>query len=108
MEERGRRCRRLVENLKSNLPKISEHVFEAVDPDFPRRAKEQGGGFVVSWTSGHDNGSTIYLQRYDASGAAAGSEVPLSGYGENATLADAVLEKEGFAAEGIIEWPAAI
>ncbi|HLB25188.1 MAG TPA: aconitate hydratase [Nitrospirota bacterium] len=33
--------------LRSNLPKISEHVFEAVDPDFPRRAKEMGGGFVV-------------------------------------------------------------
>ena len=33
--------------LRSNLPKISEHVFEAVDPDFPKRAKESGGGFVV-------------------------------------------------------------
>ena len=33
--------------LRSNLPKISEHVFEAVDPDFPKRAKEMGGGFVV-------------------------------------------------------------
>jgi aconitate hydratase len=33
--------------LRSNLPKISEHVFEAVDPAFPARAKEQGGGFVV-------------------------------------------------------------
>src|SRR5512143_1050658 len=33
--------------LRSNLPKISEHVFEAVDPAFPARAKELGGGFVV-------------------------------------------------------------
>ncbi len=33
--------------LRSNLPKISEHVFEAVDPDFPKRAKEMGGGFIL-------------------------------------------------------------
>ena len=33
--------------LRSNLPKISEFVFEAVDPEFPRRAKEWGGGFVI-------------------------------------------------------------
>jgi len=33
--------------LRSNLPKISEFVFEAVDPTFPARAKEAGGGFVV-------------------------------------------------------------
>jgi len=33
--------------LRSNLPKISEHVFEAVDPGFPKRAKELGGGFVI-------------------------------------------------------------
>jgi len=33
--------------LRSNLPKISEYVFEAVDPQFPARAKESGGGFVV-------------------------------------------------------------
>lgn len=33
--------------LRSNLPKISEYVFEAVDPQFPARAKELGGGFVV-------------------------------------------------------------
>jgi aconitate hydratase len=33
--------------LRSNLPKISEHVFEAVDPTFPARAKELGGGFVI-------------------------------------------------------------
>lgn len=33
--------------LRSNLPKISEFVFEAVDPGFPARAKEMGGGFVI-------------------------------------------------------------
>ncbi|MDH3976066.1 MAG: aconitate hydratase [Deltaproteobacteria bacterium] len=33
--------------LRSNVPKISEHVFEVVDPEFPVRAKEKGGGFVV-------------------------------------------------------------
>jgi aconitate hydratase len=34
--------------LRSNIPAISEHVFEPVDPDFPARAKEKGGGFVVA------------------------------------------------------------
>ena len=33
--------------LRSNIPKISEHVFEVVDPDFPKRAKEEKGGFVI-------------------------------------------------------------
>ncbi|KKR30966.1 MAG: aconitate hydratase [Candidatus Schekmanbacteria bacterium GWA2_38_11] len=33
--------------LRSNIPRISEHVFEAVDPGFPKRAKEQGGGFII-------------------------------------------------------------
>ena len=33
--------------LRSNLPKIAEFVFEAIDPGFARRAKEAGGGFVV-------------------------------------------------------------
>lgn len=33
--------------LRSNVPKISEHVFEVVDPEFPARAKAKGGGFVV-------------------------------------------------------------
>jgi len=37
--------------LRSNLPKISEHVFEAVDPTFPARAKAAGGGFVVGGTN---------------------------------------------------------
>ncbi|MDK9699462.1 MAG: aconitate hydratase [bacterium] len=33
--------------LRSNIPKISEYVFEIVDPTFPKRSKEVGGGFVV-------------------------------------------------------------
>ncbi|MCD6383603.1 MAG: aconitate hydratase [Thermoplasmata archaeon] len=33
--------------LRSNIPAISEHVFEIVDPTFPKRAKEKGGGFIV-------------------------------------------------------------
>ncbi|MBU1626207.1 aconitate hydratase [bacterium] len=33
--------------LRSNIPAISQHVFEVVDPTFPKRAKEKGGGFVL-------------------------------------------------------------
>jgi aconitate hydratase len=33
--------------LRSNLPAISEFVFQGIDPDFVQRAKEWGGGFVV-------------------------------------------------------------
>ena len=33
--------------LRSNVPAISEHVFEQVDPEFAKRAKEKGGGFIV-------------------------------------------------------------
>ena len=33
--------------LRSNIPKISEHVFEVVDDTFPARAKEKGGGFII-------------------------------------------------------------
>lgn len=33
--------------LRSNIPKISEFVYYVVDPDFSRRAKEKGGGFIV-------------------------------------------------------------
>ncbi len=33
--------------FRSNIPKISEFVFEGVDPTFSKRAKEAGGGFVV-------------------------------------------------------------
>ncbi|RJP80825.1 MAG: aconitate hydratase [Candidatus Zixiibacteriota bacterium] len=38
---------------RSNIPAISEHVFEVVDPTFPSRAKASGGGFVVG---GHNYG----------------------------------------------------
>jgi len=33
--------------LRSNIPAISEFVFTQVDPQFPKRAKEKGGGFIV-------------------------------------------------------------
>ncbi len=33
--------------LRSNIPAISEYVFERVDPGFVKRARETGGGFVV-------------------------------------------------------------
>jgi aconitate hydratase len=33
--------------LRSNIPAISEYVFERVDPGFAKRAKEMQGGFVV-------------------------------------------------------------
>ncbi|MDI6600486.1 MAG: aconitate hydratase [Thermoanaerobacteraceae bacterium] len=32
---------------RSNLPKISEFVFERVDPTFAGRAQQKGGGFIV-------------------------------------------------------------
>jgi aconitate hydratase len=33
--------------LRSNIPAISEYTFSVIDPDFARRAKEKGGGFIV-------------------------------------------------------------
>jgi aconitate hydratase len=33
--------------FRSNIPAISQFVFEQLDPDFPRRAKEYGNGIVV-------------------------------------------------------------
>lgn len=33
--------------LRSNIPEISKHTFEYVDPTFARRAAELGGGFIV-------------------------------------------------------------
>ncbi|MBM4338664.1 MAG: aconitate hydratase [Deltaproteobacteria bacterium] len=33
--------------LRSNIPAISEYLFERVDPTFFKRAKECGGGFVI-------------------------------------------------------------
>ena len=33
--------------LRSNIPKISEYVYNVVDPEFSKRAKEKGGGFII-------------------------------------------------------------
>ena len=33
--------------LRSNIPKISEYVFSAVDPNFAKNAKEKGGGIII-------------------------------------------------------------
>ncbi len=33
--------------LRSNIPAISEHVFAPVDSEFPKRAKECGGGLIL-------------------------------------------------------------
>jgi aconitate hydratase len=33
--------------LRSNIPAISKHLFERLDPDFFKKAKELDGGFVV-------------------------------------------------------------
>ncbi len=33
--------------LRSNIPAISCHVFTQIDPDFARRAKDWGGGFII-------------------------------------------------------------
>ncbi len=41
--------------LRSNIPAISEYTFRFVDPTFPRRAKDAGGGFVCggeNWGQG--------------------------------------------------------
>jgi aconitate hydratase len=39
--------------LRSNVPAISEYVFEKLDPSFARRAREFKGGFIVA---GHNYG----------------------------------------------------
>jgi aconitate hydratase len=39
--------------LRSNIPAISEYVFERIDPSFTKRAKESKGGFIVA---GHNYG----------------------------------------------------
>ena len=39
--------------LRSNIPAISEHVFEQVDDQFSERAREKDGGFLVG---GHNYG----------------------------------------------------
>jgi aconitate hydratase len=33
--------------LRSNIPEISKHVFEVIDPAFPERAKSSGTGIIV-------------------------------------------------------------
>ena len=33
--------------LRSNIPEISKYVFEIVDPDFPKRAIKNNGGFII-------------------------------------------------------------
>jgi aconitate hydratase len=33
--------------LRSNVPEISKYVFEAIDPEFPTRALEKDGGFII-------------------------------------------------------------
>lgn len=33
--------------LRSNIPAISEHVFEQIDPEFAARAKSKGNGIVI-------------------------------------------------------------
>lgn len=33
--------------LRSNIPAISEYVFSQHDPEFAKRAREKGGGFIV-------------------------------------------------------------
>ncbi len=33
--------------LRSNIPAIAKHLFERLDPDFFKKAKELGGGFVL-------------------------------------------------------------
>lgn len=33
--------------LRSNISAISEHVYVAVDKEFPKRAKEKGGGIII-------------------------------------------------------------
>ncbi|OGF52513.1 MAG: hypothetical protein A2497_08030 [Candidatus Firestonebacteria bacterium RifOxyC12_full_39_7] len=33
--------------LRSNIPAISEHVYVKIDKDFPKRARERGGGIIV-------------------------------------------------------------
>lgn len=33
--------------LRSNIPAISEHVYEQLDPDFPARARKAGNGIII-------------------------------------------------------------
>lgn len=54
--------------LRSNIPAIAEHTFELVDPEFPERARQAGGGFIVggeNWGQGssreHAAAAPMYL-----------------------------------------------
>ena len=33
--------------FRSNIPKLSDFAFGRIDPDFPDRARREGGGFIV-------------------------------------------------------------
>ncbi|MFC1751812.1 aconitate hydratase [Thermoproteota archaeon] len=44
--------------LRSNVPKISEHVFEVIDTEFPKRAKEAGVGGVIVGGENYGQGSS--------------------------------------------------
>ncbi|HBW34871.1 aconitate hydratase [Desulfosporosinus sp. BICA1-9] len=33
--------------LRSNIPAMAEHVFEPIDPEFPKRAQEKDGGLIL-------------------------------------------------------------
>jgi Ca2+-binding RTX toxin-like protein len=52
------------------------NTFTAGNQQIPEVAALAGGGFVIAWTSAGQDGSGdgVYAQRYDASGAALGSE----------------------------------
>ncbi len=53
--------------LRSNIPAISEYTFRFVDPTFPRRAKEAGGGFVVggdNWGQGSSREHAVIAPMY--------------------------------------------
>jgi aconitate hydratase len=46
--------------LRANVPALAEYAFEPADPDFPRRAREMGGGFVVA---GHNYGQGSSMEQ---------------------------------------------
>jgi aconitate hydratase len=37
--------------FRSNIPHLSDYCLSPVDSEFPKRAKEQGGGFLVAGTN---------------------------------------------------------
>ena len=49
---------------RSNVPAIAEFTFQHRDPEFPRRAKEWGGGFIVpATTTARDRAASTPLSR---------------------------------------------